>query len=165
MIKKTITAFIIGSMLCVPDLKADSPGSTGNDSGSLIIEQLDGTVVEYSFDVSPKITFENEDLCLTTDDITVTFPCSSLRRYYFSDIVTSVESVSISNPSLVFEREEINLSLNLADQRVNVYSLGGELIASTVTDAKGNAVISLRDFPAGIYIIEYLDITTKIIKR
>lgn len=165
MIKKTISAFIVGSMFCAPDLIAESPGSARNDSGSLVIEQNDGSVTEYSFDVRPKITFDNEDLCLTADNITMTFPCSSLKRYYFSNIETTVESVSLSNPCLVFQGEEIKLSLNLADKRMNVYSMGGDLLATAVTDAEGNAVISLRDFPAGIYIIEYLDITAKIIKR
>lgn len=156
---KIITSLLVG-------LSTLLAGATNSQKGynSLVFERLDGSMVEYSFNEMPKIYFDEVNLCLTTNSYTVTYPTNELRRYYFKDKSSSIETVTI-NSDIYFDNDRLSFYLNKANEKINMYSLTGALIASAITSSEGCATINIENIPCGIYIIEYLNVSTKIMKR
>lgn len=139
--------------------------AAASDDRGIVIEKLDGSIVKYSFKQNPIITFNDTDLYITADGFTCSFPFNSLNRYYFSGNESSL-GPNFSYPiNLIFDGNNLQISANKENENVRVFSLEGKLLVSGKTDKNGTIVINFEEIPAGVYVIEYMNTSTKIVKK
>lgn len=134
---------------------------------TLAVYQKDGQQFCFGFDEKPVITYSDTLLVLKTIKTEVQYPLSSLVKFSFSDIETSV--VDVENQFLLpqFQLEYYMLSITGAspDINVSVISEDGKLLSTYKTDSNGNVSFSIVDLPEGVYIIRSESLTCKILKK
>ncbi len=81
-----------------------------SQSEVLTIEKNDGVTVNYSFDSHPKVTFDDNELMVSTDITEVRYPLSELKRY---SITKSDEPFNSQN--IVIDENELSSFSNLSE--------------------------------------------------
>ena len=123
-----------------------------DDFNYLTLTQNDDTSVATVLRKTRRITFEGDNIVVTTTDGTLTRSLSMLRQISFTeDAPVGVRSVSGT----------------WAPQRIVIYSASGVVVRQIdSTDARQEVVNRyLNALPAGIYIIKEVTQTRKMLKR
>ena len=142
-------------------------GSAMADDG-VWVERLNGTKQGFLFAEAPKITYSGNDLVMTTTKATATFPLADVRRVYFHDTPTSIDSQHVADaqsPLIRVGSGGAALSGFSPDAPVEVFDAFGRLISRHKTSADGTLSVSLTAHPTGIYIIKAEKTTLKIQKK
>lgn len=111
-----------------------------------------GTVISYAFSEKPVVTYSGDILVLKTENTSVEYPLSDLEKFTFSDIDSSVESISTSD---------------ITGSTIRIFDLSGRCVKTISADERtGSApLLLLNDMEKGIYIVKQGDISYKIIKE
>ncbi len=134
------------------------------DAQNLVIWMRSGERVVYALEEEPVTKFIGTDLVLSTRNLTVNYPLSALQRYTYELNATSVAGVDADRRVVVSKDGDVLSFSNLASGTdVSVYSSAGSLLTSI--KAGGRTVVSLGDYPAGVYVIKVKDVTYKLMKR
>ena len=69
----------------------------------LTIFTKDGQSVQYSFNEKPVITFDSNELVLTTDEVIVTYPLHNFRKFTINDTdsIVNVREITINDDELL----------------------------------------------------------------
>ena len=159
--KKRISIFLISFTLALSGVMAED---------GVCVEKTDGTKQVFLFSETPKITYSNDNLVMTTFNTSTTFPISEVSRFYFeesnmpSGVVGLMEDDEQQPLIRVTETVAEFYGFN-ANTPVNLFDKMGRLLARDKTANDGTLSISLSDFPKGIYIIKAEKITIKIQKQ
>lgn len=137
----------------------------------LIVNQKDGTSVEFKFEEEPVATLEGDDVKITlyaADDIDngVLFPIAQLQNFTFEkDALSGVSEVaSKADVSFGLTRTALQVAGLEAGQAVDIFSADGRQVARGICDANGNATIALEALPAGVYAVKAGKSTFKFIR-
>ena len=122
---------------------------------------VNGTVVEK---VPTHITFDGDNVVVHYGDNTssthdmgdVSFMFDSLTG--LTDLKTFTFNGAINGGML--EVGGVN-----AGTTINVYSITGQLTATAVSDAEGNATLDVNDLAAGVYVLQAGNNIVKFVKR
>lgn len=137
------------------------------DGPKLVVWAKDNTKVSYLLEDSPKISFTNEYLVITTNSVEVDYELSQMARITYENIdVSSIvnikgESVNPFNfngESLLFPSSDVDIS-------VRVYTTDGKLVLERNVNKGENLAVPLNSFNSGIYLVHVNGITYKIVKR
>jgi hypothetical protein len=133
------------------------------------VERIDGKKQCFLFADYPVITYTADHLVMTTTTATAEFPIAELRRYYFSGdgeaIATAIRNAEQPGgmaPLIRVTADGAQLSGFAPQTAVDIYDLGGRLLARRQTATDGTLTVSLSDQPKGIYIIKTNQTTLKI---
>lgn len=137
----------------------------------LSILMKDGSEVCFYLSEQPMVRFVGDDVNINSITEEFSIARKQVERFAFLDAMpTGIENVEV--PSDMGGREEVTIengSVSVdgltAGTDMRIYTIKGQLVASTLTDSEGNATLSLASLPAGIYLINYDDTTIKFIKR
>lgn len=137
---------------------------------SLIINKLDGTQVEYKFEVMPVATIDGDDLCISTDaDPTkVRYPIAELNNLTFrSEVNAGVNDLSADTAprvSFIVNRQSLEAEGLPAGAMLTVYAANGTLAAQCRANASGAVSINISHLGHGIYIVKAADHSFKFIR-
>ena len=128
----------------------------------------DGTSVYFLLAEKPLITFENSDVKVVSSTDEAILVRSQVDRFEFvADVPTDVEDVQeeVEREKFELTRNAIHLSGLTPGCKVQLFSIGGQSILATAANENGAVTISIDSLPAGIYLVNYNEITIKFIKQ
>lgn len=128
----------------------------------------DGTSVYFLLAEKPLITFENSDVKVVSSTDEAVLVRSQVDRFEFvADVPTDVEDVQqeVEREKFELTRNAIHLSGLTPGCKVQLFSIGGQSILATAANENGAVTVSTDSLPAGIYLVNYNEITIKFIKQ
>ena len=133
----------------------------------LVVWSKDGTKVSYKLNDSPKITFTDESLVITTNRVEVNYNLSQMARItYEKTDLTGIVNVNGDKVSPCNCNGESLLFLaSNADTTVKIYTADGKLILSRNVLKGDTVAVSLSSLNSGIYLTCVNGITYKIAVR
>lgn len=134
---------------------------------SLLLYQLDGSVVAYAFEDEPVITYSNDYLVITTANISVEYHLATLRKIAFADewkTATAINEVILPDTEFSFSEEGAKVRAEKPGTPFYVFDMKGMKCAEGTIDAEGKANIRLSRLPSGIYIVKTQSTSFKIKK-
>lgn len=132
-----ILSFLLGIMTL--PLMAD------NDGPNIVFQMSDGTILSYQLSDDPVITFDGDNLVLTTTDDEFTAPYRKIISFSYTGVATGVEKVTVSGKSAA----------------ASVYTTDGKLVKKI---RKGE-VLSTKQLPKGVYIVKSGKNVHKIVRK
>ena len=134
---------------------------------NLTIHQKDGQQFSFGFADKPVITYTESDLVLKTAKTELQYPLSSIAKFAFNDVETSVAPSKDNKADVQLQID--SYVVNIADANpqvpVSVISSDGKTLSTYKTDADGSVTFSISELPEGIYIIKSESLICKIIKK
>lgn len=134
---------------------------------AIVVHQVDGSATAFAFSEQPVITYNKEDLVLTTKNITVQYPLAMLRKIAVegqADIITSIEDTPIVDYSFTFTNEGTSVQGEEPGTPFYVFDTKGMKIAQGNIDAQGKANIPTTTLSPGIYIIKTQSTSFKVMR-
>lgn len=123
-----------------------------------------GDKMLFSLDDNIRTTFQNGDIIISSDVLTVSYPLSDVQKYTFQDSSSDVKSTN-SEP-LVQIKERGNL-IDIHNLRkgsiVDVYTTEGKRIIHIRANSSVTS-INIREFNNGIYICKIGSVSYKFFK-
>ena len=132
------------------------------DDAKIIIKQKSGNETILELSTNPVITFLGEDMVITNDFTTISFPIEDIDNYT-ADNGTTTAIVSTKEKPM-FENGRILFNGIAKGTPISVYSLDGRLISKQLTGTD-KAEILLRNLPKGTYIISVENNKIKVINN
>lgn len=105
------------------------------------------------------ITFENDNVVVSTTAGPVTFPVAQMEKLFFSSTPTAIRELKERSKSLSYVGGVLKVQ---GTGVLRVYSISGNL--QRLANVRGAANVSLESLPQGIYIIQMGNETIKIQK-
>ena len=125
-----------------------------------------GTFVTILLDEQPKVTFDGNDVVLTTHMSVVNYPSTEIVKLTYLDLknATGIDNFTSSGVVFSFNNEVVKIQ-NLASQtKVSLYTVEGILVVSGMTDAKGRVSLPIPKVTQEYMIVKTPSLTFKIRK-
>lgn len=150
-------------------LPAVGLAQTGSESTQQLVVWLnDGTKVYHDLADEPVTTFENGALYINSAKVSISYPIERVLRYTYEGVMTSISSPTVRSGEIHFSQGEDEMKFDgiPAGTRLEVYSSDGRLLSVQYAPESGHtAVVSLKSFPAGTYILKAGDASYKFLKK
>lgn len=143
------------------------PQSGGLVQNAIVVHQVDGNTTAFAFSEQPVITYSQEDLVLTTKNITVQYPLAMLRKIAVegqAEVITGIEDSPIADSSFSFTSEGTSVQGEEPGTPFYVFDTKGMKVAQGTIDAQGKANIAMTSLAPGIYIIKTQSTSFKILR-
>lgn len=131
----------------------------------LVVWQKDGSKVSYDLDEVPMTTFTTTDLVITTKTATINYPLSTIHRYTYEGLLSSVTNATADGISISHDGNNIIIKGLSSGKTAAVHSMDGIRLQANRSNGSDRLVLSLSQLPAGVYIIKADNITYKFTKR
>lgn len=133
---------------------------------TLIILTKDNAQHQFALPDKPKVTFEGNNLLVTSDKTTASFALSDVVRFTYQDIDPSgIQEVYSKDTGVSFEDGVLVISQIKANSTVCVYSLDGRLVRQLAAKRAGTYRLNLSSLSFGVYLVKTGSLTYKITKR
>ncbi len=118
--------------------------------------------VEQSFELATvqKITFEDDNVVVTTSQGIMSLPLGEMEKMFFSAEATAISSLKSTGKSLTMDGNLLRVS---GKGYLYIYNTEGQLVR--MAHADGDMSVSLSSLPKGVYIVSLGDETIKITKQ
>lgn len=130
---------------------------------SLNLTLKDGTVHTYLLSNLPVVTMADNQLVITSNDATASYPLYTVKQYTFGD------ALAVSTP-----KEDVKI-IRSADELIirgikestswGVFSMDGKRLSVPCTVENSQMKLTLTSLPAGIYLIKAGEVKFKITKK
>ena len=112
-----------------------------------------------SLPIVQKISFEDDNVVVTTTEGVHRYPISLLDKITFTESATAIKALPEQLENLTYKDGTLSIK---GDGLLRVYGTNGALVS--VANVKEGANISLERLPAGVYIVRMGDKTIKVRK-
>lgn len=155
--RKMLTFLLLLSNLIA---MADEPKSR------LVVWAKDGTKTYFDLAENPKTTFKDNDLVITCESMTISYPLDQVLRYTYELSTTGIENISQEKTIRIRQHDDALTLENLKPGTVvSLYTVDGKQVSAQTTGSNRLVTISLSGHPAGVYIVKANDVTYKMMKR
>lgn len=133
----------------------------------LVVWLKGGQKVYHELTDQPETTFSEGMLWLKTDKVSVSYPITDVLRYTFEGPMTAIESPSARPGEIRFLQGSDAMAFDgLPDgTSLALYTLDGKQLATMKAQGGQRTVISLANYPSGVYIVKMGDVAFKFVKR
>jgi hypothetical protein len=138
------------------------PLAASADDTQIVIKQKGGNETVLKLSTNPVITFDGENMVVTSDVIQISIPLDDINDYVVSDGTTAIEPVA-TQPQLT--RGHVIFSGIASGAPVYIHTPDGKVVAKQAADASGKADVSLENLPKGAYIISSQNNSIKVINK
>ena len=135
---------------------------TTDSKTTLVIELNDGTTQNYLSDDMPKVSFEEEYICVKSDLIETRFEINNVARFYFEINTDDIDKVNEQEFSFYYDGN--NVIVNGKACTICIYDINGTLYYNGQTKDGYNS-IDISDYNPGLYIVKANNQSIKIIKK
>lgn len=132
------------------------------DEAQIVIKQKSGNETILKLSTNPVITFDGENMVVTSDVIQISIPLGDIDDYVVNEGTTAIEPVT-TQPQ--YSRGHVIFSGVAAGSPVYVHTLDGKVVSKQAADASGKADVSLENLPKGAYIISSQNNSIKVINK
>ena len=129
-----------------------------------VITNSDGSEQLYELDENDRISFQNDEILVITQNGTdIQIPISSIRKVTFDEVLATAENeaentgISPNPTSNSFTISGIN-----GFQQMNIYSIDGKLVKCEIIDCGQS--IDISELPQGLYYVNINKQNFKLIK-
>lgn len=123
----------------------------------IVVAFRDGSFIRYTFGERPNVSFDENDVIITTSVASALYPFSSVKEIYFEEIPgNSIADMPEDANTIVFNysnRNSVVVSGMKDGDIVSVYAINGILLGRQKGNEYGCAEVNLADLPSGVYII------------
>lgn len=156
MLKRTITLLTL--------LLSVLSGTMATELNAIVLTLASGSQVTYMLDEQPKVTFQGDDLTITTHLNEVTYASSDVLKFTYSKVNTDgIGSVS-TNANFSIIGNVLVASNLVPNSEITVYSVDGLLLVSDRTDYNGSVSVTLPKISNNVYLIKTNTANFKITK-
>lgn len=149
-------------LLGMGGIKAEAQSSVKG----IVIEMAGGKRTEYALTETPKLTYNDNTVTLTTTKGSVEFTATDIVKVVLTDIrATSIDAVETEQRSFQLSNDEVRMSGLAADEIVKLYNVGGKLLSTWRAASSGELIIKLSDLKQGIYIIKANQQSLKVTRK
>ncbi|MGM9701854.1 MAG: hypothetical protein ACI3YX_10505 [Prevotella sp.] len=150
--------FIIGFLLCMAKASA-------KEINALCLHLATGKQITCLLDEKPVVTFRDEELIITTHLNQVAYKSNNVLKFTYTYIDPS-GIMDIEYPITMFKFGKNSLQLTHIEpsSKVELYTVDGILVVSSVADANGNASLSFTAQSGTVYIVKTAVANFKITK-
>lgn len=116
----------------------------------------------------PKITFDDIQMIVSTvDGNDIVYPLDKVESYYFSAVQSGIEDIVSEDgaPALRVRSGSLSVKNLLPGSSVTLYNVQGIVVAGNYAGNDGVATVDTSSLDAGVYIVNYGECSTKIVKR
>ena len=125
-----------------------------------------GTFVTILLDEQPKVTFDGNDVVLTTHLSVVNYPSTEIVKLTYLDLknATGIDNFTSSGVVFSFNNDVVKIKNLVSQTKVSLYTVEGVLVASGMTDAKGGISLPMPKGTQTCVIVKTPSLTFKIRK-
>ncbi|MEE1298622.1 MAG: T9SS type A sorting domain-containing protein [Muribaculaceae bacterium] len=156
---------LILSMLTIQVIVSNVKAADGEKTYSFVVWTHAGSTFSYALDAKPVVTYENEEIVVTTTTSSAVYQATEVAKFTLSDVATSVENVAQPQGMVKNNGNVLTFSSFEPGTRVQVYSVNGIMIANELIGLDGNLEIRVSEYSSGIYVVKTKGITCKIVKK
>ena len=144
---------------------AAATNALGQTTPQLVVWQKSGEKVYYQLADQPRTTFRGDLLIIQTNSVTTSYQRSNILRYTFEG--NTLATGITPQQGMVIAQDNDGLTLrNLPEGTpVKLYDAAGRQLQSYEFSTGHPLEISLKNRPAGIYIVQIKDHSLKITRR
>lgn len=152
--------------LAALSLSIGTAWASSEAKNALKIHSKSGTDVTILLDESPKVTFQDDDVVITTQKQVLSYPSSDVVRFTYDTVdVTGIYAItSLSGLQVSFGEGMVNVSGLPSQTPVALFALDGKLQSSATADKHGFATLSLPEVAGSVYVLKTSSLTLKIRK-
>ena len=125
---------------------------------------VQGKPVSFALSDKPVITYQNNQLVVTTAEETVEISVAEISGTGFSETSTAIRNLMSGGKPQV-ECGRVCFSDLTPGTSVQVFTIDGRSVAEAKADADGTALVSLSEFPKGTYLLKTGRQTIKMINK
>lgn len=123
---------------------------------SLLVNMVDGNVVEYEFENCPVATFEGDELVITDDLSDESLRCNMADIVNLTIKKPSVavsEIDAASHLKIAVSKQTVSVSGLSGGTEVSVFDMSGVRVSSAKAGADGLAVVNVERLGAGVFMV------------
>lgn len=137
------------------------------EAKQLVILAKDGTKVSYLLKALPKISFLENEISITSNDVVVSYSVPQTAKFYYEtiEIEDGLMDIQTDKTAYRYDGNAIIFSSVKDANRLSLYAINGSLIYSKDNLPNGEYIFSLDNLATGAYIVNVNEITCKIIKQ
>lgn len=139
-----------------------------NTTQRLVVWLKGGQKVYHDLTDKPETMFSEGMLWLKTDKVSVSYPLTDVLRYTFEGVgTTGIVSPTMRPGEVRFLQGKDAVAFDgLSDGTLlEVYALDGKIVSTVKAQGGQRTVISLANYPLGVYIVKMGDAAFKFVKR
>ena len=120
----------------------------------VVLRTTSGQKVAYGFEESPKLIHKNDIVILKTNKVEVEYKTKEIAKVYVDAVSTKVEEFHFNKGTGCFVDDGFMLSGFKPHEKVQIYTLRGNLVKSYLISSDGRLLIYFSSLPIGSYIIK-----------
>lgn len=155
--KQTMKRLTFLLLACILALSLHAQKSA--DDARIVIKQKSGNETMLDLSMNPTITFEGEEMVVSTPFTRIYIPLDDIEEYVVSETATGIKAVT---PSPKMESGKLTFTSLPKGTPVCVYTVGGTLVSQTYPDATGLAEVDIDGLPKGTYIVSVMNKSIKV---
>ena len=130
------------------------------------IHNKSGSFVTILLEEQPKVTFEGNDVVLTTHMNVVNYPSAEIVKLTYLDVkdATGIDNFKSFGVVFSFNNDVVKIQNLVSQTKVSLYTVEGVLVASGMTDAKGSISLPMPKGTQTCMIVKTPSLTLKIRK-
>ena len=138
---------------------------SAENNNALVLHMANGKLVTYLLDDLPIVTFEDDELVITTPNHVVSYQDGDVVKFTYSYVDPSkVSQTTMSDTMFKFEGNVL-CAYNLEPlSDVSVFSVDGALITSAKTGANGEITLSIPQQSGNVVVVKTSVANFKIMK-
>lgn len=129
------------------------------DDARIVIKQKSGNETMLDLSMNPTITFEGEEMVVSTPFTRIYIPLDDIEEYVVSETATGIKAVT---PSPKMAAGKLTFTSLPKGTPVCVYSIGGSVVSRTYSDQTGLAEVDIDGLPKGTYIVSVMNKSIKV---
>ena len=128
---------------------------SAENNNALVLHMANGKLVTYLLDDLPIVTFEDDELVITTPNNVVSYQDGDVVKFTYSYVDPSkVAQTTFSDTMFKFEGNVLR-AYNLEPlSDVSVFSVDGSLITSAKTGANGEITLSIPQLSGNVVVVK-----------
>ena len=151
--KKTfIRAFALLTLLLLPAQTLFARVAEENVT-CMVLTLTDGTVNRFALTDTPKVTYEGENLVVSTGDEQFTTAFSGISQITFEQVSTGISEMVGESQKPVFTPGQARFEGLKNHATVSIYTVDGKMLSSVRANEEGTVSIDLSTLPQGIYVL------------
>lgn len=130
-----------------------------------VVSLKDGKNVTYALADNPCVVTDGNVVKLTAKGVSVEYPLGNVEKFFLCSELSSIKSLTVENGTFSQTASGLSLSGFTAGAVVKIISVNGSTVKNLAIAPNGQLVISLDQYPTGVYIVKVEGETFKFIKR
>lgn len=131
---------------------------------TLVVEMHDGSTTNFLLTHKPRITFTGEVIKIVSEQYSVEFTRTNIRKYYFAEETPTAITETLKESKAAIEGDILVVTGVAEDETISIYTTNGILVKQAA-GKDGCCSISLNSLSSGTYIVTFNNTTFKFLKK